>query len=367
MFIMQCNTTSTSKNFSTTPFYYQGHNYNRVIYKYDHCEGFRILVSDLYETGVHRGAMYCNCNPFFPTAGRIAFVAAVLGLILNTLVLLLYIRRKAIRPKISCILLAHQAIVDIVNCLFFLFPYCGYHTFLLHTKIHPVTWNHSQMALIIICLWCLSAASSILSFTLTALERCMAVWMPLWHRANLSKLHIMRAFGLIWLTSILATGILAAVRFTSYQAAGILRIVFASIAGSLVLFVTFLFSITYYKALLALRSNKKRAKSSLEVARYLGSIKRELHLTAVFVAMYVFFFAAFVPLILVILEHAENVAQSVSLVMFALSSFLNPTITLVTRRDFKLRCIQRGRSYSVRKQTRKFQNKEQVPMVATEH
>lgn len=91
--------------------------------------------------------------------------------------------------------------------------------------------------------------------------------------------------------------------------------------------ITTVFLITWYEALKQVRRNQKLGRNTTNA-------KKELHLTMLFVAMYLLFLLTYLPLAL---ADPNSPTFIIKVLLFNLMAMTNPIFTLILKKDFKYR------------------------------
>ena len=103
--------------------------------------------------------------------------------------------------KLASLLLLPQAVADTVTCVVCGIPGQILNLIILIQGYFP---NHTKLLII---LSTLSVIASLLIFTIIAIERCLSVCMPFWHRVNVEKKHIWVPIITAWLFSVILTSV----------------------------------------------------------------------------------------------------------------------------------------------------------------
>ena len=154
----------------------------------------------------------CNLQEHRAIRG-IQISLALIGIILNSIVLGVYVKRKNIQKKPGNVLLAGQAVVDLFNTLLFAIPdaliFIYFHENYQHTNLD----DEKAFYVTIYVLFPFSFFSSIFTFTFIAIERYLSIAKPMWHRRNVTKGWILKWFVVDFIAVIVFT-VLTAVMVT---------------------------------------------------------------------------------------------------------------------------------------------------------
>ena len=131
---------------------------------------------------------------------------AIIGAILNAMVLEVYSQLKPnMRHKVSNILLASQALIDILNTVFRGIPFSLFHV-LLPDIFHTMGKEYAQVyADTASTLYFFSFYCSMFLFTLIAVERYYALSKSLWHRQNVTESWIRKRFVIVLIAAVIGT------------------------------------------------------------------------------------------------------------------------------------------------------------------
>ena len=222
-------------------------------------------------------------------------------------------------------LLLNQAVADMVNCLIYLTPLIVAHFHNVTYREHPAILDSLTGSAAF-----LSFGSSVFIFLIIAFERYLSVAKAIWHRANLRKTHIRRSMMTSWLLATFFAVVAFYLYLKSYN--GEKEIFFyytkalQALVAVLILVVTILFTLTFYKALTNIRGTT--LSGAVQIRR-----KKEFHITATFTVMYVAFLICFIPLVFVDASK-KSPKNRLKILCFSLTSVINPILTLKLRKEF---------------------------------
>ena len=271
--------------------------------------------------------LYDKCNTIFISLVSTQLLVIVVGIMLNSIIIVRFLQLLSIQKRIANILLLNQAVADMVNCLMYLTP-------LIVTHFHDVTYTHYPVILdsLFGSAAFLSVASSLFIFLVIAFERYLSIAKPLWHRVNLRKLHIRRSIVASWLVAMIFAAIAFYLYLKSYNGEKEIFFYYTKalhgIAAILMLVVTILFSLTFYKALLSIRG--KNIPGAV-----LSGRKKEFHITATFTVMYISFLTCFIPLAFAD-DSEKSPKNRLKILCFSLTSITNPILTFRLRKEFRI-------------------------------
>ena len=355
--------------------------YDRVFYKYTHCHNSSIMETLLCpksrliacvclseKTAFLFEAFVCNVTKI--KLMRYAhFAVALVGMFLNLIVLGVYIRRKNIQNKIGNILLLSQAVFHIFNTLLYAIP-----TSILYFSVQPIYHRMSKsdemiFYLVIHSLFFFSYYCSMFGFTLIAVERCLALSRPFWHRGNVTRQWILKGIAIVCISASLLT------LFNVYVDSGNVTPTIIWIKNTIGLIwlaaVSALFLVPFLKAYVSLkrlglnRSNRAKERKSAEHVKTrtddvtILTDSKVFRLTTIFLITYLVFLLALIPgFVATALWFISGRKTTIGSVLYGLSftatSIVNPVLTMTLRYDFKLTCAESTKMRS--KNTKYFQH-----------
>ena len=303
---------------------YEGNIFKTSYHDYFECHGQIVATRHIEEAKI-----VCFCNMMY-TFGIADILLAFSGIILNSIVLKIFCRKMHTNRKIASVILAHQASVDLLNCIF-----------LLPKGLDAIIWKFVKFPKLSIFLgtrsltfflFMVSASSSIFTFAAVAVERWTSITKPLWHRANMKIGWVKRAIRVIWSASIIIAVVTAALqRFGSYLIYRYHMFIMLTLISFAMLAITVIFSLSYVNG----RKNIS-GKSGMTISA--RSIRRQLRFTVLFIIMYVTFLLAFLPMLIVgilWMKFNSEMANAFTVILFAITSSVNPVMTLTLKSDFK--------------------------------
>ena len=249
----------------------------------------------------------------------------MLGVILNSIVIAQYLKFSSIRKRLAHILLLNQAVADLVNCLVYLTP-------LIVTHFHNVTYREYPNILdpLFGSAAFLSFSSSLYLFLIIAIERYLSIVKPLWHRINVRRVHICRSIRILWLLAIIFACVSFYFYIKSYNGERDPLVYYTTVlqvkSGLIILLVSALFALTFYKALVSIRGRHLPGDAQTQK-------KKEFMLTATFTIMYVSFFVCFLPFIFADASK-KSPKNRLKILCFSLTSIMNPILTLRVWKEF---------------------------------
>ena len=194
-----------------------GNLYDTIFYQYTHCPNTSAIKT--FECPKKRliacfcshkraafifDAFLCNVDEV-QTLAWAKIAAAIIGIILNMIILSVFVQRKNIRSKIGNILFLSQSIVDVSNTVLFAIP-TGSITLIILTLYDKMSdKEETTFSLAASVLFFLSFNVSINVFTLIALERHLSLTKPFWHRIHVTKGWITRRLIVVTITAIVIT------------------------------------------------------------------------------------------------------------------------------------------------------------------
>ena len=278
-----------------------------------------------------------NCTMIFGSILSLQFLTTSIGIILNTIIVTIFCKRRPVRRKIPNILLANQAIADLFNAGVFGLQRQTVSLILMTEK------ERSSAAIIISnAATTITLSSSIFLYTIIAIERYLSIYFPLWSRVHVMKKHIWASIIVSWLMSFVFGGLLAlrSLLEGEFHRLGILYVLIYILMVSLAVLVTILFISTFTKAFLSLRSHLKIQFDSINSASKgrIDACKKQLHLTTVFLLMFIVFASVNVPLSVVLSPGSTSsyALYEIILSLLILTSLLNPILTLSFQKQFRV-------------------------------
>ena len=250
--------------------------------------------------------------------GVIYILLGVLGSILNMCIIRRYFSNKVVREKVSNMLLTHQAFVDLFNIV-------GY--VLLLTILMLTIQSTKVSVAFIISMYQMSGYSSLLSFTLVAVERWLAIWRPFWHKRNITKSKIRYGILCVWLIPTMKN-IAYIPHIITETSTATLRKLVLFIFYLLILVTTILLAMSYIKARMALKKHKGR------------STRKNLRLALIFSLMYFIFLLVTVTIVINV-TFPISTTFYIQVLAFTLSSILNPIFTIILKKDFNIHLIKK--------------------------
>ena len=327
---------------------HDGVRYNYLFYTYNTCQGFAIHVKY-----VDRHIIQCICRPHISFA-VVGVILALFGIILNSTIIRIYHKRKAIQNKGANLLLVNQAMVNWMNCFAYVL-FASLHSITLYINPYRKRFQFFYTVYASNGFHDLSYTSSILTFTVIAIERLFAVVFPIKHRNYMKKSYITGIMVLVWIVS--SGGALTIWISTYMQKVQVYRNYLVIELYSylcLIAVVTILFGVTFYKALIFLR---KLANGPSQGESNMHMNKRELRLVIIFIIMYATFLLSLIPKVLGIFQYIKGnfnqnaLTAAVLTLLFCASSICDPLLTLFIREDFKVDEIMcKGRESTIQPQ-----------------
>ena len=290
----------------------------------DHLECFCTMIP-INECRSNMFSDECKSSTYMISCSQSAI--AVFGFIFNLLVCLIYYRRHVTRKKIPNVLLVNQALVDLFNCIMFALPMSVLQILIVYKRgiyfktISQYLWPVVDFTGLV------SISSSVKVYFIVAFERWLAILKPLWHHANARKRHIWRAVMGAWFISFAS---FIPIIFLSHQNHQMYVECMQVVLVLVMVVITTVFFVTWYKALKEVRRNHQLGRSTV-------SARKELHLTILFAAMYFLFLLAYLPLAVADLT---NPTIRIYILLFNLTALINPILTLTLKKDFKC-CFHR--------------------------
>ena len=180
-----------------------------------------------------------------------------------------------------------------------------------------------------------SVSSSLLLYTLIAIERFLSICFPLWHRVNLTKKHIWTSIAVIWSLSVVFSlfySMLFSQGLNELKNASLMMYILIIL---FIVIVTIFFISTFVKASLSLHFSSTTSAHQQRNHSY----KKQLHLTVVFFVMFSAFAMVYIPvtLIFTVVEYQSTHVYTVLMLTFIqLTSVLNPVLTLAFKKQFRV-------------------------------
>ena len=318
---------------------YQSLDYRYERCKLDHIDQYVInrklvchCLNDVFHDCVPFSS-YGKCMMIFGSILSVQLLMIITGVILNSIILTNFCRRGAMRKKIPNILLANQAVADLFNAGVF-----GVQ--LVVNQLILIIEKEDFMAATIIsnAAGTITVSSSIFLYTIIAIERYLSIYFPLWSRVHVNKRHILASVMIAWLLSFVL-GVCLGLRGV-FPMLRILYLLLYILMASLAVLITILFISTFIKAYISLRSHlniKSYSTNSISQGRHYQS-KKKLHLTAVFFVMFMVFLIVYFPLSIVLSPGSKSslALYEVILTLLLCTSLLNPALTMIFQKQFRL-------------------------------
>ena len=152
------------------------------------CACYNNLLKDCY-----KGSPYPQCSLVNYSLLTVLLLLIIIGLILNMMIVTAFYKRSAIRRRIPNILLCNQAIADLFN---------GgvYGIMCVADELIKVSCPACDVS--VSSAFIISLMSSLLLYTVIAIERFLSIYLPLWHRVYLTKKHLWVSVIISWVVSI---------------------------------------------------------------------------------------------------------------------------------------------------------------------
>ena len=335
-------------------------NYDLVFYQYDHCSKVSsikqlmcpkrklVLCYCLSTTTAASSDFVCNLDRDVLASTKI--MVALLGVILNTMVISVYLRRRSIQKKVGNTLLVIQALVDLFNVVFYAIP-DGVLILVLPDLYDPMIGENLMAGKITIyALFFLSLNTSLNLFTFIAIERYLCISRPRWHRNNLTKTWVKKRLVIVIIASAAVTPLQTLSAVVNITALSYVWLVLGLIG---IVNVSLLFAISFIKARACLqrknnntyRKEKRHGniegKGSQENVKESFIDKKMFKLTKVFLIMYAVFLLALLPMLvntIIWLMKGDLSIMSSTVVglLFTITAMINPVLTLSLREDYKI-------------------------------
>ena len=322
--------------------------YDKVFYKYSHCPNTSSAQLFLCPK---RKLMACFCSwemaqPFFDSflcnvrevkaLASAEISVALLGIIFNVIVLSTFFQRKKIQNKVGNILLASQALVDLMNAVLYGIPHGLMCVILPDIYFRMSKTDEMSFTVAIHSMHLFSFNCSLYLFTLIAVERYLALCKPIWHRQNVTRGWILKRVVVVMIISVVVTPISCLSVLSS-----IIPLFYVMIILGLlwigVVSVLFVFSFVG-----ARKSLQKKKTQGIRTDEVQDLVERKIfRLTLIFLIMYGLFLMSLVPLLVVTVfwtigGHFSAVPNMVSCLLFTATSVANPLLTLGMREDYSI-------------------------------
>ena len=286
-------------------------------------------------------------------------VTASLGIILNTLVLRIYTRRKNIKNKVDNTILASQAVVDLFNTALFSMPHG-----LMYLVVSSIYTSRSKgdervFGMAVFMLFSFSFNSRLYTFTLIVAERYLSLYKALWHRIYVTKSRILKMLVLVFVISTALTlFILLSIVIENYiYIFGVAMLVtwLILLASNSILLLR-----CYIKAYRFIKRRRYKCQSwSIRNQEYNqngiyarnGDYRVEqkmTRLTLIFLVMYTGFLMSVTPSIVVVTlwflqKQNPGIPHMTNALIFSISSLINPVLTLTLKDDFIVFRVRKSR------------------------
>ena len=271
-----------------------------------------------------------SCKTILYIIAPIQMTIIIVAIILNLTIVITFSARRAVRKKISNILLFNQAVSDLFNVVVYgLSTVTNMLSTIVKGSAPRATLETAGVSISI------TFFSSLLLFTIIAFERFLSIQLPLWHRVNVRKKHIWIAIVLAWCFAI---GFSLCIRLLFFHSPFVNRLLVMTQKVSKTLFavvITVLFIATFLKVLYSTRSSPKESTSIISNSYF----KRQLRVTGIFFVMFMAFAVVFVPLTVILnLNRASHLLIRIFFTILMLTSVINPMLTLYFKNEFRKTC-----------------------------
>ena len=312
------------------------------------------ITSNLFENCKYRSADE-RCKKIWYGILSVQVLVVVIGTILNLMVIGSYFRRKELHKKIPHLLLMNLAVADLFNAT----VYGVSHVTDLLFRIDLVSDSKwfDIVTTINITSFTLTLYSSFFLYLIMAAERCIALYFP-WHHAHAPRRHFWISIVIVWCFSIVMaplgnlhriyyiyTGshsdVINEMHVTVDTISSIVLIILPSI-------ITLLFIVTFFKAVLGLRSPPGQSYSNIvRSSTQIIQIRKHLKVTGVFFVMYIDSAAVFFPMSLYYngISSYSVLLREIAPTLLISTSIFNSLLILFYKSDFRP-CNQRPRRHN---------------------
>ena len=258
----------------------------------------------------------------------IPVVIIVAGLVLNLIIVTSFWKRRIVRRSIPNFLLFNQSIADLFNVAVYGVARTTFRGLLMFNKRYDIAM------LVMLFSLSVSVFSSALLHNIIAVERCLSIYFPLWHKVYLLKKHLWIAVIILWIVSIVIGICNFIIEILTLNHTIFSWFVTISICSSIVI-TTITFIATFIKAFVSIKSSQTRSISNSNT-----NWKKQLRLTAIFFVMFTGYIIVYIPwtAIAFILKSSPTsgvVELGIMRICFLLTSVINPVITLCFKRQFR--------------------------------
>ena len=268
---------------------------------------------------------YCVCDNHSILVNSISLVATCIGLILNAAIIARFCSRQEMRKRIPNILLAHQAFVDVVNLVAYVAPSAVVMIYISEVNKITLMTVFKMTAMSLNSLQCLTGYSSVGTFTLVACERWLAIWKPFRHRTHVKISRVTKVLVAIWVITIAVSILRLMLSIKQINTHGHFRRSSTSMLGILLVFITIVLGMSYIKALVSVRQHPGNQTSH----------HKEVRLAAIFCLMYALFLLLSVSILFAIWTPMFSLANHINILAFAITSIINPVLTISMAEDFQ--------------------------------
>ena len=324
---------------------YRGRGYDYVFYAYTQCPNTASIQQYMCPP---KRYLACLCDTKRDTLEALIYAqlsTAVLGIILNFVVLSVYAQRKAIQNNIGNIQLAGQALVDLSNLLLYAIP-LGFCSLAIPGIFCYITLEVSWK--IAVALFSFSFYTSISNFTFVAFERYMALYKPLWHNQNITRGWIMKRLIIVFCVALFVITPIQTFTF----AGTIFIYVWMIIWFVWTAIISVIYALTFIKTYKCLKMNARRQRKNKKYAESNDEAEDEqnghgnhvnmkiLRVTLILLMMYAVFLMTIVPVLVVnalaiVISKDYSIENSINNLLFFVASIVNPLLTLTLKEDFK--------------------------------
>ena len=319
------------------------------IYFYQTCNG------QMIQQRLHESVIECKCldswnectpecalikayNTILMSLASAQIFICILGIILNSFVIIPFCRSTQFRRRNANILIFNQAVADLANCIVYGMPNA---ICLLIASIKEQEVPHQFI--ILQTTMAFTIVSSVLTFTVIAIERYLSISRPLWHKTRVLKKHIYISILILWILST----IMATIRGYSTQCRrkNDIYLLVAQVLIALLISLVILIFILTFKAAYRAISNADTNNHQRNVL----IMRKKIRLTIMFLMMFIIFNFGFIPIL--VADRNKNyldASNQALLLPLCLTSVLNPQIVLCFTKIFLAKRGQRRSQAQIR-------------------
>ena len=273
------------------------------------------------------------CKPIFIKIISIQMIVLIIGIISNAIIACSFCRKREMQVKNSNILFFNQSLADMANCLIYTLPNVVHLMYQFINEDDLLNMAEFNVSFVI-----LTVSSSILLYLIIAIERCLSIYRPLWHRAHLRREHLWKAVCVAWSLTLVVTIVPLCILFSLPVSGSERWMIFAyyefALIVILLLLVAFITIVLLASFVKALQSVMIHPGQPVQDNLY-G--KKHLKMISTFIIMYFAFLMTFVPVVVAARNGTphHSAYNQTAITVFTSTSVVNAFLTMYLKKDFR--------------------------------